>query len=191
MANRRNDYDECKTCICNDCTAIIQCNTCEDCSGEAVEREAPFAFHKTECPDFIPEDPAKGMDEESRYFCKIANSNSESIKTKHEAARKLELDHVIRYADFCERINKKYNKGYDPNEMTSYQTTRIDEIENSVFDLLKVMTCNPNMEWDMSLIGPIADTVADTLTEKGFVVYYPALVYDENDNGSILEFQGL
>ena len=49
MANRRNNYDECSTCICNDCTSVEQCNTCEDCSGEAIERDAPFAFHKLEC----------------------------------------------------------------------------------------------------------------------------------------------
>lgn len=192
MANRRNHFDECSRCICSDCKSVIQCNTCEDCTGEAIEKDAPFAFHKTSCEDFIPENIDVSMDKMCRYFAMTANTNQKmDIKEKHHLARERSNRNHAEYSSFCDKINKKYNAGFDANEFTKCQETRIDEIDNVVFEAIKIMLCNPNMEWDIGIIGPIADIIADDLTKRGYIVYYPALVYDDDNNGTISEFHGI
>ena len=197
MANKRNAYDECSTCICNDCTSVDQCNTCEDCSGEAIEKDAPFAFHKLECDEFTPQNTFRQMDEQCRWLALNYNRDTDNdgalIKTRprQDEAGKLSNKHFIEYTDFCERLNKTYNKGYKPEELSVQQEGRIDEVNAAVHELLKVMTCNPGMKWDMVNIGEVADRVADFLTERGYIVYYPALVYDEAANTSISEFHSL
>lgn len=58
-------------------------------------------------------------------------------------------------------------------EFTTKQIERIDEVENAVYDLCKIMTEDQNLEWDISFIGEIAETAAELLAHKGHRVHYP------------------
>lgn len=73
-------------------------------------------------------------------------------------------------------------------EFSNAQLERIDEVENAAFDYIKVLTEQPNMDWDMSLIGEIADMVADFLVGRGYKVRYPAIVDDGDGNEYIVDF---
>ena len=44
------------------------------------------------------------------------------------------------------------------------------------------------MDWDMSLIGEIADMAADFLVSRGYKVRYPAIVDDGDGNEYIVDF---
>lgn len=59
---------------------------------------------------------------------------------------------------------------------TSEQEERIDEVENAVFELCKVMLDDDELEWDENMVGEVADAVVDILVDKGHKIYYPAIV---------------
>ena len=75
-------------------------------------------------------------------------------------------------------------------ELDKKQIARIDEIENAVFDLLKVFTQDENLEWDIEKIGDIADHVADYLVGKGYKIYYPAIIIENGEPTRIEDYYG-
>ena len=73
-------------------------------------------------------------------------------------------------------------------EFSNAQLERIDEVENATFHYIKLLTEQPDMDWDMSLIGEIADMAADFLVSRGYKVRYPAIVDDGDGNEYIVDF---
>ncbi len=59
-------------------------------------------------------------------------------------------------------------------EFTDAQIERIDEIDNAVFELCKVLTEKEDLEWNMEFIGEIAEMACDILVRTGFKIRYPA-----------------
>ena len=45
-------------------------------------------------------------------------------------------------------------------ELNDEQSARNDEVYSGVFDLCRMLSENPELEWDMSFIGEIADCAA-------------------------------
>lgn len=72
-------------------------------------------------------------------------------------------------------------------DFTREQLNRMDEVENAVFECLKVILEDPDMEWDMRLIGPVADKIADILVANGYKVHYPSVVVI-GDRATIQEY---
>ena len=66
-------------------------------------------------------------------------------------------------------------------ELSSDQLERVDEIYNATHELLKVFVESEDLEWDMQLIGPVADYIASWLVKQGKQVRFPAVV--ETDEG--------
>lgn len=75
-------------------------------------------------------------------------------------------------------------------EFSNDQLERIDEVENASFDFIKVLTEQRDMDWDMSLIGEIADMAADFLVSRGYKVLYPAIIDDEEGTGHTVDYYG-
>lgn len=75
-------------------------------------------------------------------------------------------------------------------ELTDAQADRNDEIYESVFETCKVLTENPDLEWDMAFIGEIADFAASLLTEHGIKVRFPSVVTEEDGSQYIEEYYG-
>lgn len=73
-------------------------------------------------------------------------------------------------------------------ELSDAQTERNDEIYNGVFDLCRLMAENPELEWDMSFIGEIADCAASILTGHGIRVRFPAVVTNPDGSQYIEEY---
>ena len=74
----------------------------------------------------------------------------------------------------------------DELEFTDEQLARIDRIENAAYELICALTYdNYKMDWDISLIGDVADMAADYLVKRGYRVKYPAIV--ECGNNSKIE----
>lgn len=86
------------------------------------------------------------------------------------------------------RIDNAQVKALESLELSDRQTARIDEIHNAVFEMCKVLTENPELEWDMCYIGDIADYAANTLCLMGNKVSYPAAVIDEDGKKHIEEY---
>lgn len=75
-------------------------------------------------------------------------------------------------------------------ELNDEQLERNDDIYNAALDFCKVLTENPELEWDMAFIGEIADFAANCLTENGYKVRFPSVVTDDDDSQYIAEYYG-
>lgn len=73
-------------------------------------------------------------------------------------------------------------------EFSNAQLERIDEVENAAFDFIKVLTEQPDLDWDMSLIGEIADMAADFLVSHGHQVRFPARVCEDDEHCRIVDY---
>ena len=73
-------------------------------------------------------------------------------------------------------------------ELSSEQLKRNDEIYNAVHELCRVFAENKNLEWDMAILGPIADSVACVLVNNCIPVRFPSVVMDDNEVPYIEEF---
>lgn len=73
-------------------------------------------------------------------------------------------------------------------EMTQEQLDRNDEIFDAVYEMCKILTENPDLEWDMSYIGDITDYAANTLVSHGNRVRFPAVVTDDKGSQHISEY---
>lgn len=78
--------------------------------------------------------------------------------------------------------NKERQEADEALELTEDQVQRLDEIDNAAFEYLKVLTNNPDLEWNMEFIGELNDMAAAFMHGKGFPIYYPAIVDDGEGN---------
>lgn len=72
-------------------------------------------------------------------------------------------------------------------ELRADQIARIDEVENAVFEMCRVLTEKEILDWDISFIGEIADLAAEILAKHGYRVRYPAIVDDDEGDGQHFE----
>lgn len=60
---------------------------------------------------------------------------------------------------------------------------RNDEIYNAIYNcMLGVVGDEQKVEWDMSIIGPIAEDMVDTLNHNGINVCYPFNTIEDDDD---------
>ena len=67
-------------------------------------------------------------------------------------------------------------KKFEGVELTDAMVERNDEIYNEIYELCRIMTENPKLEWDMSIIGELADYAAMLLTDRGFNVRFYSII---------------
>lgn len=77
-------------------------------------------------------------------------------------------------------MKKKYHAPMIVVEFSDEQIRRIDEVENAVYDICKLFTDDDKLEWDMQIIGQIAELIADMLSWHGHNVYYPYRIEDKD-----------
>lgn len=88
-------------------------------------------------------------------------------------------------------VRHKIGSNNIPAEMTQPQIMQLDDIDNATHELCKIMLNNADLNWDMSIIGDVADAVAEVLAKKGLKVYYPAMVEDPTTGETrIAEYYG-
>ena len=75
-------------------------------------------------------------------------------------------------------------------ELSDEQTARNDEIYGAAYGFCKVMAEDENLEWNMEILGQLADFAADLLTGHGSKVRYPAVVTEPDGSQHIEEFYG-
>ena len=75
-------------------------------------------------------------------------------------------------------------------ELSDEQTARNDEIYNAAFDFCKVMAEDENLEWNMEILGQLADYAAELLTTHGSRVRYPSVVTEPDGSQHIEDFYG-
>ena len=75
-------------------------------------------------------------------------------------------------------------------ELSDEQSARNDEIYNAAFDFCKVMAEDENLEWDMEILGQLADYAAELLTTHGSRVRYPSVVTEPDRSQHIEDFYG-
>lgn len=75
-------------------------------------------------------------------------------------------------------------------ELSDEQSARNDEINNAAFDFCKVMAGDENLEWNMEILGQLADYAAELLTTHGSRVRYPSVVTDTDGSQHIEDFYG-
>ena len=77
-------------------------------------------------------------------------------------------------------------KKFEGVELTDDMVERNDEIYNEIYELCRVMTDNKELEWDMSIIGELADYAAALLTDRGFRVRFYSII-TESDGKEYIE----
>ena len=73
-------------------------------------------------------------------------------------------------------------------ELSDEQIARNDEIYNAAFDFCKVMAENENLEWNMEILGQLADFAAELLTSHGSKVRFPSVVTEPDGSQHIEDF---
>lgn len=63
-------------------------------------------------------------------------------------------------------------------ELTDDQLQRNDEIDNAVFDCIKILAEDPLMEWNMRVIGNVTESIKHTLFHHGIPVRHPGISVD-------------
>ena len=183
-------YDDCRTCKCYGCKSTAQCRSCIDCTGSISMSDDPFANYKESCDEFeparkakiveVPKNQDKPINVETNYFKDdMCRRHARSSGKLSEAGRN----------DIIEKI-KIRNSKYTDKDFNTYQTARQDEIENAIYEMIKVVTCDDLLPWNMEVIGDVADVVCEVLSKKGHLIYYPNVTEDENGNFSISDFYG-
>ena len=71
-------------------------------------------------------------------------------------------------------------------ELTDEMLERNDELYNAIQDCANIFA-EKKIEWDMSIIGPVADFLCSILHEHGYPVRYPSIVTD-NEQQYIEEY---
>ncbi len=75
-------------------------------------------------------------------------------------------------------------------ELSDEQTARNDEIYGAAYEFCKVMAENENLEWNMEILGQLADFAAKLLTGHGSKVRYPSVVTEPDGSQHMEEFYG-
>ena len=73
-------------------------------------------------------------------------------------------------------------------ELSDEQVTRADEVYEAVFEMCKVLTEQPDLEWDMAMLGEIADFAAEHIASMGHKVRFPSVVTEEDGTQYIEEY---
>lgn len=184
-------YDDCRKCMCYGCKSTRQCGSCVDCTGSMSMADDPFTNYRESCDEFEPARKGKVNDEPQETESSGIHTDSAYFKDdmcRRHAKMSYKLSPPAR-EDIISKI-KVRNSKYGDN-FTSYQTARQDEIENAIFEMIKTVTCDDFLSWNMELIGDVADAVCETLSKKGFLIYYPSVTEDENGNFAISDFYGI
>lgn len=75
-------------------------------------------------------------------------------------------------------------------ELSDAQVERNDEVYNAVLDMCRLLAEDWNLEWDMAILGPIADYAASVLVKHGIPVWFPSVVEEPDGRKYIEEFVG-
>lgn len=75
-------------------------------------------------------------------------------------------------------------------QFTRVQEERIDEVYNAVLEMCCKLTAGGEreVEYNMALLGPLADNIAEYLTHNGYEVYFPTQTTEENGKTVIYNF---
>lgn len=75
-------------------------------------------------------------------------------------------------------------------QFTRVQEERIDEVYNAVLEMCCKLTAGgeKEVEYNMVLLGPLADNIAEYLTHDGYEVYFPTQTTEENGKTVIYNF---
>lgn len=75
-------------------------------------------------------------------------------------------------------------------ELSDAQSARNDEIYNAAYEFCKVMAEDDDLQWNMEILGELADFAAELLTRHGSRVRYPAVVTEPDGRQYIEEYHG-
>ena len=75
-------------------------------------------------------------------------------------------------------------------ELSDEQSARNDEIYNAAYEFCKVMAEDEKLEWNMEILGQLADYAAELLTTHGSRLRYPSVVTEPDGSQHIEDFYG-
>ena len=173
--------------MCNTCTkAKSKCKKCEKCLLSTTY-ENDYRVVVT-CEEYLEDtDSSKKLSFDKHVDETIRSvTNADIDDTPNLLQNQLiEYDKLVSaitdIIDPCE--SEDNHEGFN-----QYQISRIDEVDNAIFELLKVITCNDNLKWDASVICPIGDMIMRFLVSKGYIIYYPTRVTHEDETTTISNF---
>lgn len=80
----------------------------------------------------------------------------------------------------------------EPIELSDAHIERLDEIDNAVYDCLRVILQKTEDEypWSMKDIGEVTDSIVAYLVQNGHRIYRPAIVTEPDGQQYIEEWEG-
>lgn len=78
----------------------------------------------------------------------------------------------------------RFKEGSQMAELSELALARLDDIDNAVYNMLQeIVEDDTDLDWDMSIIGPIAEYAISLLKQAGHKVSYPGMVV--NTDGTV------
>lgn len=81
--------------------------------------------------------------------------------------------------------NKEENQNL---KITNEQIQRVDELDNAAHEYLKIITGNPDLEWNQKYICELGDMAADLMCQKGFKICYPTIKTGSDGTRTIADY---
>lgn len=117
------------------------------------------------------------MDKRTRYFLYLFEWIKEHSRNEFKG---------MEPASYQEWVDCEYKE--TELELTDEQVARIDEIYNAVYEMCKVIAGDETLEWDMHYIGEITELAANMMVNRGYKVWFPAIVTEEDGCQHIEEY---
>ena len=78
----------------------------------------------------------------------------------------------------------RFKEGSQMAELSELALARLDDIDNAVYNMLQeIVEDDTDLDWDMSIIGPIAGYAVSLLKQAGHKASYPGMVV--NADGTV------
>lgn len=108
----------------------------------------------------------------------MKNSRTDIVQKQKEEVETFIEDDTLQH-----EAHKRFRYRNDEIELTASELSRVDDIYNAVFMAMQeVCEDDTPLDWDMKMIGPIADQLVNVLKRNGHKASYPG--FKCNDDGT-------
>lgn len=112
---------------------------------------------------------------------KMCNTNRDILETQKER-----LQMVVDDVNLRDSVMRsfRFKEGSQMAELSELAIARLDDVDNAVYNMLQeIVEDDTDLDWDMSIIGPVAAYAISLLKQAGHKASYPGMVV--NTDGTV------
>lgn len=111
----------------------------------------------------------------------MCNTNRDILETQKER-----LQMVVDDVNLRDSVMRsfRFKEGSQMAELSELAIARLDDVDNAVYNMLQeIVEDDADLDWDMSIIGPVAAYAISLLKRAGHKASYPGMVV--NTDGAV------